>query len=156
MFEIVDEEGCRSWLSQQDRQTRIWFVARMALRSFPAAIGRAPFDERSTLRLLHHLLIATVGSIDLQAAKKSGKLAFGAVVYSGSAQQIHNDQLFFASPRLIQFKRRSYMEINSHRRVLSGLKSVKTSLAMPFFGPSKSESPNVIWTLEAATGSWHG
>ncbi|MBQ2262920.1 MAG: hypothetical protein II336_16335 [Loktanella sp.] len=98
MFEIVDEEGSRAWLSQQDRQTRVWFVARMALRSFPAAIGDAPFDERNTLRLLHHLLIATVGSVDLQAAKKSAKLAFGAVGYKGSAQQIHNDQLFFASP----------------------------------------------------------
>jgi hypothetical protein len=102
VFEIVDEESSRSWLSQQDRQTRIWFVARMALRSFPAAIGQAPFDGRNTLRLLHHLLIATVGSVDLQAAKKSGKLAFGAVGYSGSAQQIHNDQLFFASPQGFQ------------------------------------------------------
>lgn len=98
MFEIVDEEGSRSWLSQQDRQTRIWFVARMALRSFPAAIGEAPFDERNTLRLLHHLLIASVGSVDLQAAKNSANLAFGAVGYKGSAQQIHNDQLFFDSP----------------------------------------------------------
>lgn len=98
MFEIVDEESSRSWLSQQDRQTRIWFVARIALRSFPAAIGEAPFDERNTLRLLHHLLIATVGSVDLQAAKKSAKLAFGAVGYQGSAQQIYNDQLLFASP----------------------------------------------------------
>ncbi|SEL39303.1 hypothetical protein [Pacificibacter marinus] len=98
MFEIVDEEGSRSWLSQQDRQTRIWFVARMALRSFPAAIGDAPFDERNTLRLLHHLLISTVGSIDLRAAKNSAKLAFGTVGYKGSAQQIHNDQLLLASP----------------------------------------------------------
>lgn len=97
MFEIVDEEGSRSWLSQQDRQTRIWFVARVALRSFPSAIGEAPFDERNTLRLLHHLLIATVGSVDLQTARKSAKLAFGAVGYKGSAQQIHNDQLLFTS-----------------------------------------------------------
>jgi hypothetical protein len=96
--EIVDEEGSRSWLSQQDPQTRIWFVARMALRSLPAAIGEAPFDERNTLRLLHHLLIATVGSVDLQAAKKSAKLAFGAVGYKGSAQQIQNDELLFAKP----------------------------------------------------------
>lgn len=97
MFEIVDEEGSRSWLSEQDRQTRIWFVTRMALRSFPASIGEAPFDERNTLRLMHHLLIAAVGSVDRQAAKKSAKLAFGSVGYEGSVQQIHNDQLLLTS-----------------------------------------------------------
>ncbi len=98
MFEIVDDESARSWLSQQDRQTRVWFVARMALRSFPAAIGEAPFDQENLLRLLHHLLIATVASFDLDTARKAARFAFGSVSYAGSAQQIYNDQLFFASP----------------------------------------------------------
>ncbi|NVO56036.1 hypothetical protein HW561_09575 [Rhodobacteraceae bacterium B1Z28] len=98
MIEIIDAESARSWLSQQDRQTRVRFVARMALRSFPAAIGEAPFDQENTLRLLHHLLIATVASFDLGAARKAARFAFGSVSYAGSAQQIYNDQLFFASP----------------------------------------------------------
>lgn len=97
MIEIVDDESARIWLSQQDRQTRVRFVARMALRSFPAAIGEAPFDQENTLRLLHHLLIATVASHDLDVAQKAARFAFGSVNYAGSVQQIYNDQLFFSS-----------------------------------------------------------
>jgi hypothetical protein len=94
MFQIVDEKSCRSWLSQQDRQTRIWFVTRIALRAFPTAIGSKPFGEQTCLRLLHHLLIATVGSVDFRSAKKTSWSAFGPIGYRGSAQQIHNDQIF--------------------------------------------------------------
>ncbi|WP_170566068.1 hypothetical protein [Ruegeria atlantica] len=97
MFEIVDDQACRSWLSQQDRQTRVWFAARMALRAFPAAIGEVPFDQRNSLRLLHHLLIATVGSFDLHAARKAPSLAFGGITAQASIQGVHNNQLIFQS-----------------------------------------------------------
>jgi hypothetical protein len=97
LIEIFDDESARSWLSKQDRKTRVRFVARMALRSFPAAIGEAPFDQENALRLLHHLLIASVASFDLDVARRAARFAFGGVSYAGSAQQIHNDQLFFAS-----------------------------------------------------------
>ncbi|MEP0089144.1 MAG: hypothetical protein ABJM02_14380 [Paracoccaceae bacterium] len=63
-----------------------------------------PFDEVSSLRLWHHLLIATVGSLDLAAARKAAPFAFGSTSYKGSAQQIYNDQLFFASPQPNQKK----------------------------------------------------
>lgn len=97
MTGILDDGGARSWLSKQDRKTRIWFVTRMALRSLPSAIGEAPFDEERVLRLLHHLLIATLGCVDPLAAKKSATFAFGALDYKGSVQQLHNDQLFFSA-----------------------------------------------------------
>lgn len=97
MVEIVDDESASFWLSQQDRRTRVRFVARMALRLFPAAIGKAPFDQENTLRLLHHLLIAAVASNDLDVARKAAYFAFGSVNYAGSVQQIYNDQLFFSS-----------------------------------------------------------
>lgn len=95
-FEIVDENGTRSWLSEQDQQTRVWFVTRIALRSLPAALGEPPFDQRNSLRLLHHLLIATVGCFDLQAAKTAAPFAFGGINYHASAQGIFNNMMAFS------------------------------------------------------------
>mmetsp|Transcript_23040 Transcript_23040/g.39081 ORF Transcript_23040/g.39081 Transcript_23040/m.39081 type:complete len:360 (+) Transcript_23040:322-1401(+) len=69
----------------------------MALRSLPAAIEKAPFDERNSLRLWHHVLIATVGSFDADAAKKSAWTAFGGIGYKNSIQSIHNENVFFTS-----------------------------------------------------------
>ena len=92
MLQIRDEESARAWLSDQDQATRTWFAVRVALRSLPVAVGRAPFNESEVLRLFHHVLIASVGSIDRSSASKAAKYAFGPLGYKGSVQQLHNDK----------------------------------------------------------------